>query len=75
MDLSIKDVPEPVVERLRDRAKRNHRSLQGELLTILEDSVARQRISLWELSEYAHELGLHDPREAVDLLRSDRDAH
>lgn len=31
-NLSIKNVPEDVVARLRTRAKANHRSLQGELL-------------------------------------------
>ncbi|WP_373684617.1 FitA-like ribbon-helix-helix domain-containing protein [Ramlibacter montanisoli] len=30
-NLSIKDVPEDVAEALRQRASRNHRSLQGEL--------------------------------------------
>lgn len=34
--LSIKDVPEPVAQRLRARAQRNHRSLQGELMAIIE---------------------------------------
>jgi plasmid stability protein len=36
VSLSIKNVPEDLAERLRERAKRNHRSLQGELLAILE---------------------------------------
>jgi plasmid stability protein len=30
--LSIKDVPEEIAEALRQRAARNHRSLQGELM-------------------------------------------
>ena len=34
--LTIKDVPEPLAERLRQRAARNHRSLQGELMSIIE---------------------------------------
>ena len=33
-NLSIKNVPEEVVARLRARARRNHRSLQGELLEL-----------------------------------------
>lgn len=33
--LSIKNVPDDVVARLRAQAARNHRSLQGELLHIL----------------------------------------
>jgi plasmid stability protein len=35
-NLSIKDVPEQWAEALRQRAARNHRSLQGELMAILE---------------------------------------
>ncbi|SCC95527.1 conserved hypothetical protein [Thiomonas sp. X19] len=36
VSLSIKEVPESLAERLRQRAARNHRSLQGELMSILE---------------------------------------
>jgi antitoxin FitA len=36
VNLSIKAVPEALAERLRQRAERNHRSLQGELLAIVE---------------------------------------
>lgn len=36
VNLSIKSVPRDVAERLRARAERNHRSLQGELLAIVE---------------------------------------
>lgn len=39
-NLSIKDVPEVWAEALRQRAARNHRSLQGELMAILERAVA-----------------------------------
>jgi plasmid stability protein len=35
-NLSVKDVPEELAERLRRRAARNHRSLQGELMAIIE---------------------------------------
>ena len=35
-NLSIKDVPEAWTEALRQRAARNHRSLQGELMAIVE---------------------------------------
>ena len=36
VNLSIKDVPDDLAERLRQRAARNHRSLQGELMAIVE---------------------------------------
>ena len=35
-NLSIKDVPESLADALRQRAARNHRSLQGELMAIIE---------------------------------------
>lgn len=40
LDLSIKDVPEAWAESLRHRAARNHRSLQGELIAIIEQAVS-----------------------------------
>ncbi len=36
VNLSIKNVPDAVADALRARAERNHRSLQGELMAILE---------------------------------------
>ena len=40
INLSIKSVPEALAERLRARAERNHRSLQGELMVIIERAAA-----------------------------------
>ena len=37
-NLSIKDVPEDIAEALRQRAARNHRSLQGELMVIIRQA-------------------------------------
>ena len=42
-NLSIKDVPEAWAESLRQRAARNHRSLQGELMAIIEKAVTTDR--------------------------------
>jgi len=39
-NLSIKNVPDDVVSRLRARARANHRSLQGELLELACRAVA-----------------------------------
>jgi plasmid stability protein len=36
LNLSVKNVPESLAKKLRERAERNHRSLQGELMAILE---------------------------------------
>jgi plasmid stability protein len=42
VNLSVKNVPDALADRLRARAERNHRSLQRELLSILE-TVAGER--------------------------------
>ena len=49
-NISIKDVPEQWAETLRQRATRNHRSLQGELMSIIERAVQ-------ETAQPAAELG------------------
>lgn len=38
-NISVKDVPEHWAEALRQRAARNHRSLQGELMALIERAV------------------------------------
>jgi plasmid stability protein len=40
VNLSIKGVPEALAARLRERAERNHRSLQGELMALIERAAA-----------------------------------
>lgn len=40
--LSIKDVPEPLVAALRRRAVRNHRSLQGELMALVDAAASEE---------------------------------
>lgn len=39
-DVLIRDVPEPILDALKRRSEQHRRSLQQELLTILEDAVA-----------------------------------
>lgn len=78
VNLSIKNAPDDVVERLRARAKRNHRSLQGELLAIVEDATrpAAPKLTPMELLAEARRLGLSSPKgEAAALIRADRDSH
>lgn len=71
--LSIKNVPEELAERLRERAKRNHRSLQKELLAILEEAVAPKRLTLEEAYRRVKELNLRTGPESVTMVREDRD--
>jgi antitoxin FitA len=74
VNLSIKNVPDDLAERLRARAKRNRRSLQGELLAILEGvNGDASPLTPRELFERGRALGLTTPREAVEIIRADRD--
>lgn len=45
VNLSIKNVPEAMATKLRERAERNHRSLQGELMAILESAAIEPNVS------------------------------
>ena len=75
MDLSIKGVPEEQVRRRRERAKANHRSLQGELRALIDEATgtARRRLGIDEIAERVSKLGLTRLNEAARLVREDRD--
>ncbi len=74
MNLSIKNAPEDVVRRLRNRAERHHRSLQGELMAIIEAAVREdRRASPHDLLAEIRRIGVSTPSEAADLIRADRD--
>ena len=70
--LSVKNVPIAVAKRLKERAARNNRSLQGELQSILEQ--AGQVTTLDDLAALAKRLGLKGVAgESVRMIREDRD--
>ena len=75
MDLSIKGVPEEQVALLRERAKANHRSLQGELRALIDAATSAQpgKLSVDEIAIRVGKLGLQRRSEAVRLIREDRD--
>lgn len=75
MDLSIKGVPEDQVARLRERAKGNHRSLQGELRALVDAATAetRRKLTVDEIAAKVGMLGLSRRDEAARLIRKDRD--
>ena len=73
VNLSIKNVPDHLAEALRLRAAASHRSMQGELMAILEHALDESRpLSPAAVLERVRELGLRTDAEAVDLLRQDR---
>jgi plasmid stability protein len=69
--LSVKKVPRDLARRLKTRAMRNHRSLQGELLAILTD--AADTTTVGELAMFVKRLGLRTPSESLTMIRDDRD--
>ena len=70
LTLSIKNVPKQVADRLKARAARHHRSLQGELMVILEEST--RELTVDDLAELARRIGLQTPAESNTLVRQDR---
>ena len=72
--LSIKNVPEGTMERLRERAKRNHRSLQGEMLAILDDALKPRTLTVDEAYQRVRDLGIRTPDESTAMVREDRDS-
>jgi len=74
VSLSVKNVPDEIAARLRLRAKRHHRSIQGELLAILEDAGESRRFTAEDASKKLRALGLRTPAESARMLRQDRDA-
>lgn len=74
VNLSIKAVPDALVEKLRKRAEKNHRSLQGELMTILEESLERQRpLSMDESIRKLRRIVVSTGSESTRTIREDRD--
>lgn len=71
--LSIKDVPGDLVEALRERARRHHRSMQGELMHILETAVRPPAFQVEELVRRIEAVGVRTPAESVEMIREDRD--
>lgn len=74
VNLSIKNAPDEVVRRLRLRAERHHRSLQGELLAIIEEAVrSEDALTPMELLAEVRRLGLRTPSDSASIIRADRD--
>ena len=74
MNLSIKNVSEETVKRLRERARLNRRSLQAELLAILDEALQPPLLSMAEARARLAQLRLRTPSESVAIIREYRDA-
>lgn len=86
VNLSVKNVPDELAALLRERAARNRRSLQRELLSILEAAVGRgptvgtttatprAALTIDELAEISRRLFPHGTESSVSYLRRLRDS-
>ena len=71
---TIKNVPDELAEKIRQQAKNAHRSLQGELLHILEEAVGeREELSPRMVREKAASYGIGTGSESTEMIREDRD--
>jgi plasmid stability protein len=79
LNLSIKNVPDDIVEALKKRATSNHRSLQGELRAIVEDAALREAprrrpaLTIREALEHMRALGVSTKDDSTEIIRQARD--
>ncbi len=74
VNLSVKNVPDDLADKLRKRAKLHHRSLQGEVMVILEEATGPAKLSLGQAEKRLGSLGLATGDESTVWLRELRDA-
>jgi antitoxin FitA len=74
VNVSIKNVPDNIVDKLRKRAKRHHRSLQGELIAIMEEATESTFLSVDEAEERLNALGFKTRDESTNWIRELRNA-
>jgi plasmid stability protein len=76
VSLSIKNVPPILAKALGERAKRHHRSIQGELMVILEEAVRLKSkgFDVARLRSRAAALGLKTDADSAEIVREWRDS-
>lgn len=72
-DISVKNVPENILEKLRQRARRHHRSLQGEMMVIIEEATDSKSLSIEEAESRLAASGLKTGDDAALWVRELRD--
>jgi plasmid stability protein len=73
--LLVRDLDPAVVERLKERARQNHRSLQGEVKTILEAAAERatRKEALAMIDKWQRKWGDRIFSDSAQMIREDRD--
>ncbi|HVB15859.1 MAG TPA: Arc family DNA-binding protein [Stellaceae bacterium] len=76
VNISIKNAPDDLVALLKERARSNRRSMQRELLAIIDNAVRPPRhLTPDEVLARARALRLNPQPESAAIIRSDRDRH
>ena len=74
VNLSIKNAPDELVRLLKARAERHHRSLQGEMMAILDAAVREpEPLTPAQVLARVRQSGLTTPDEAAVMVREGRD--
>jgi plasmid stability protein len=74
INLSIKNVPDELAAQVKKRAAKNHRSLQGELVAIIESAVKNDKLlSPLEYLDVIKSMNLNTSSESTAIVRGDRD--
>jgi len=76
VNLSIKNAPDAVVRRLKARAARNHRSLQGELMALVEAAAREEEAGVLTPAQVLARIraaGVRSPADSVRVIRSLRE--
>jgi plasmid stability protein len=74
VNVSVKNVPDEIMEKLRQRAKKHHRSVQGELKVILEEATSPDKLSLDQAESRLKMLGLETGDDSASWIRELRNA-
>lgn len=56
MNYTVKNIPDAIYEKIKARAHRHHRSINGEIIAILGEVVTPQRVSVEEFLARADEI-------------------
>jgi plasmid stability protein len=75
LNLSVKNAPDEIVKRLKERAARHHRSLQVELMAILEAAAYEEQRPLTprEVLALVRAAGTSTPASSVQIIRASRE--
>ena len=76
-EIIVRDIDPAVVERLKERARKNGHSLEGEAKVILERSANEEKLSMSEFRKLCDEIKSgfkgREFSDSAELIREDRD--